>query len=281
MMGICTVVAFRQRRITMPTFQKIEAICSTTIRRARMGAASARFVKNMLLALPVLLFAFEAIAAGCSGLREYFGAEDEERVDFVDSVRINGQIWGAYASIRETRDFFGEKDAKVTVTNEEIECPAVLETGVEAYRYVMIGVTIQYPDKSLFFTTSDNGENTDYTNLMKDDAILEQEHGVGILWDLKKFRDTLVVAGHDIRPDLTLAEFRKMFPRSARENFNSYMSPDGVLYEGVNERYVVGVSGAATTETCLFYGLEFVFSNGKLTELALRSYEDYGSCIGC
>jgi hypothetical protein len=38
----------------MFAFQKIEAVCSTTIRRAPSGASLARLVKSSLLALPAL-----------------------------------------------------------------------------------------------------------------------------------------------------------------------------------------------------------------------------------
>jgi hypothetical protein len=257
MMGICTVVAFRQRRITMPTFQKIEAICSTTIRRARIGALLARFVKNMLLALPVLLFAFEAIAGGCNGLREYYDIEDKERVDFVDFVQINGQSWTGFATIQQARALSGEKDAKVTVINvetDEEDCPSG----------GWVDTTIQYPDKRLVFST--------YDGLMED-----VEYSPSIFWDLRKFKDTLVVAGHTIRPDLTSAEFKKIFPHSARKNFALDFFGD---IEREKEIYIVGINlwGSGGPTTCLDYGLGFVFSNGKLTGLSM---ENYGSLCGC
>jgi len=217
-------------------------------------------IKNILLALSIAFFSARATAAGCMGLTE--DSNLKSIINMSDSIRINGMDWGISRpySVSQWLKSMEEKGVIVSTdysAAEDVNCVS-LHTVRVAYPDRILSLTFfGYPEKTEFDLNSlANGDDT--------------HAAVNIFLDLGQFKDSLTVDGYTIKSDMTFEEFKKIFPLSASKNKASLLFEE---WTAGPQTYIVGRKFKGYDQFCLDSGVEFTFSNGKLSGLALRDYD--------
>jgi hypothetical protein len=209
----------------------------------------ARFTKHLLLALSTLFFAAMAGAAVCDGMLGEDGV-DAAKINVVTSVKVNGLEWTKTATDQQWHKAFGKKGVVTNVVHHEdfggdemCQCQPYDET------------TISYPDKTVRLLTSFGTPSIDWK---------------------RNFKDSLVVGGHIIKPNLSFKAFQKMFPLSAKKSLAA-LAPGWARWQSYTQTYIVEVNPSEGAN-CLERVVEFTFSKGKLSHLALGYYSSWCSC---
>jgi hypothetical protein len=205
-------------------------------------------------------------------------AECTDKVDHVDSLQINGQIWESRSFVpvkvnpesfssmwnsalaRQVRETFGWGFGGRITTTPSME-----------HHEFHDSVKINYTDKTISLVLQ-----TLPSSIMNPDYDLYMSLS-GIDWNPDKFGDSLILAGHAIRPKLGFKAFSKMFPLSARQDF-------AFLLSGKKQKirvYVVRIGALKPIgdgKTCRGNGVVFTYAKGKLSGLALRGYDSFCNC---
>ncbi|MDR3323768.1 MAG: hypothetical protein LBS89_06160 [Zoogloeaceae bacterium] len=176
-------------------------------------------------------------------------------LNHVTSVQVNGLDAFDAVTMSQWLRAFGTKG--VTQSVDFSECTANYE------------VEVRYPDKEIRLEVfPEDNPNIDLEKVFaaKDDRY--RKHSLKArLWinwdDMAKFRDSLSVDGHLIGPNLTFAEFQKMFPLSAKQQ-----NPDFAVSEDA-QIYALIAGGQTAEEAAYGDALLFEFKNGKLFKLAI------------
>jgi hypothetical protein len=248
----------------------------------------------LLLALPMLFFAAEAGAAVCGGMFGEGAGYVTSKINVVASVKVNELEWTNGIYLREqlitTQKWlkaFGEKGVVTEVSHLDMDDEMCTPRHV---------ATVIYPDKTIRLTIpwlryveegSEVVTESEFKAIKVDQDFVKRGGNwparLAIDWNLKKFKDSLVVGGHAIRSDLSFKAFEKLFPLSAQHSVAALLSQiyDGEVewHERKNDTqtYIVEVSYSGEAN-CLDQTVEFTFSEGKLSGLALRDYQEWCSC---
>jgi hypothetical protein len=232
--------------------------------------------------LPALFFAAEAVAAPCDGMLGDYAPILNSKINMVASVKVNGLELNEFTTLQQWRKAFGVKgvvtDSIFWDAGEDGTCTPHHE------------VTVSYSDKTTYLTLLDITESEFKALIDQDFTEQLVDHGVelSIDWDLEKFKDSLVVGDHAIKPNLSFEEFKKLFPFSAQHSVAVLVSLAGVhewdagkwdarKYD--TQTYIVEVGSAGEGMGCLNHTVEFTFSKDKLSGLASRRYQEW--CGGC
>jgi hypothetical protein len=107
-----------------------------------------------------------------------------------------------------------------------------------------------------------------------------------ISFDMPHYKGKILVRGHIITQDFTLAQFKRMFPLSALEKNRAFISKLLSGYESAPDpsSYLVAmaapwdVNSDDIADNCLISLLEFRFAKGKLISLDLRNLVECCPC---
>lgn len=242
----------------------------------------------------MLFFATEAGAAMCDGMFGEGGHALTSKINAVASVKVNGLEWAEPTTTQQWREAFG-KNGVITETSYS----GVGEDGMCTPHHV---IEVNYPDKTIYLTlwrsldeperelkftqhdfVPDSPEmefealefNQDFVERGDDRVVY-----LGIGWNLDKFKDSLMVGEHVIRPDMRFEEFKKLFPLSAQQSLAVLTVLAGwseMSSATQTQTYIVEVARRGE-EACLNQTVEFTFSKGKLSGLALRHYHEWCGC---
>ncbi|MDR3323663.1 MAG: hypothetical protein LBS89_05620 [Zoogloeaceae bacterium] len=205
--------------------------------------------QNLLQVASVLFWA--VIFSVAMPVRAQAGFE----LNHVTSVQVNGLDAFDAVTMSQWLKVFGTKGVTQSIFLNE--CTVNYE------------VEVRYPDRTIrleFF--SEDNPNIDLEKIFaaKDDRYRKHpiKARLWINWDnMAKFKDSLRVDGHLIRPNLTFAEFQKMFPLSAKQQSTGFAASEGAQIYAL-------IAGGQTAEEAAYGGvLLFEVKNGKLFKLAI------------
>ena len=237
--------------------------------------------------LPALFFAMEAVAAPCDGMLGEDANALNSKINVVASVTVNGlELADPHLDIeklftaQQWHRAFGGEGVVIDVSSMDID---------EEMCIPRHDVTVSYPDKEIILTLPVLEPEDAKSMLEKDASFFENlmKRGsdwkalVEIYWPTGKFKDSLVVGEHVIKPNLKFDAFKKLFPLSAQNNVAALTRLVGwSKHEQSNatQTYIVEVAYEGW-DVCLNQTVEFSFSKeGKLNSLALRHYHEWCGC---
>ncbi|MDR1227884.1 MAG: hypothetical protein LBK55_02525 [Azoarcus sp.] len=180
------------------------------------------YAKYIIMKTKKILFSFGmclfVVHAGAQGI-------DTARDVTVNSLKVVQAAGFRTFTLKEWRSAFGNS-SKAGKMEKYFECPTFLG-------YTLALNTPEW-DVSLLFYFKNNPE-TDLNALFQKDGENYWKSPVKAIlhtasWNLSRSRDVLVVDGKAIRGGLALAEFRDMFPRSARHGNVASDSKDRMTF---------------------------------------------------
>jgi hypothetical protein len=229
-----------------------------------------------MLALPMLFFAVEAEAGVCSGMLGEGADEVASKINVVTSVKVNGLEWAEF-----DLDWTRHGWTWAGVANSQQWRETCMRNGVsyedhdgEEVCTPFHTVTVSCPDKIIQLIYVGYPKDTKFDQDFWQSN--EYEVNVDIDWKPGQFKDLLVVGEHTIRPDLNFEAFKKLFPFSAKQSVAALV-PEWHERKNDAQTYIIEVN-SNPEPGCLDRIVEFTFTEGQLSHLALRNYPTWCSC---
>jgi hypothetical protein len=173
----------------------------------------------------MLFFAAEAGAAICGGMLGEGAGLVASKINVVTSVKVNGLELGKPTTTQQWRKAFGENGVVTKVTHDYMDNDDN-DNGMCTPHHE---VTVNYQDKTIrltmpwqYVSTEERITESEFKALKFSQDFVKQggdwEALLSIDWKQNKFKDSLVVGKHAIKPNLSFEEFKKLFPLSAQQS---------------------------------------------------------------